>query len=84
MYIKAFVKIYNWQNKKLIDKTHEIIKFEKYSIFQAEKFLNLGGQKFCKKSEILQSAYVIPRNIENNTFYFIILLTKINSISYII
>ncbi len=31
--------------------------------------MNLGGQQFYKISEVLQSAHVVPKNTESNTFY---------------
>lgn len=69
MYIEAFIVIYNWQNRELVYKTNGMVKLEKYLISRAEYFLNLDSQKFYKISEILQSAYVMPRNTKGNTFY---------------
>ena len=46
-----------------------MVKLEKYSISKVEKPLNLGGQQFYKISEILQSAHIILKDIEGNTFY---------------
>lgn len=40
MYIAAFVEIYNWQSRKLVYKTHEIVKVEKYPIPKAKNFLD--------------------------------------------
>lgn len=47
IYIKKFVKIYNSNNKKLVHKTHEIVKLEKYLILRAKKPLNLNVHEFC-------------------------------------
>ena len=69
MYIRAFVKIYNWQNRKLVHEIHGIVKLEKYPISKAKNSLNLGGQKFYKISKVLQNAYVVSRDTEGNTFY---------------
>ncbi len=46
-----------------------MIKLEKYLISRAENPLNLGGQRFYKISEVLQSAHFVPRDTEGNTFY---------------
>ena len=69
IYTGAFVEIYNWQNRELVDETHEIVKLEKYPISRAENPLNLGSQQFYKISEVLQSAHIVPRDTESNTFY---------------
>ena len=69
MYIKVFVKIYNWQNRRLVYETHGIVKLEKYPISKANNPLNLGSQQFYKISKVLQSAHIMPKDIEDNTFY---------------
>ena len=69
MCIVAFVKLYNWGCRRLVYETHKIVKLEKYPISRAENSLNLGGLQFYKISKVLQSAYVIPRDTEVNTFY---------------
>ncbi len=46
-----------------------MVELEKYPISRAENPLNLGGQRFYKISEVLQSAHVVPRDTEGNTFY---------------
>ena len=69
MYTKAFVEIYNWCSKRLVHKIHGMIKLEKYLISRAENPLNLGDQQFYKISEVLQSAYVVPRDTKGNNFY---------------
>ncbi len=66
---KAFVEISNWRFRRLVHKTHRMIKLEKYSISRAENPLNLGGQQFYKISEFLQSAYIVLKDIKDNTFY---------------
>lgn len=43
IYIKAFIEIYNWQNKKLVYKIYRIVKLEKYLILNAENPLNLNN-----------------------------------------
>lgn len=43
MYTKVFIKIYNWRPKKLVYKTYDIVKLEKYPILRVENFLNLGS-----------------------------------------
>ena len=69
IYTKVFIEIYNWRYRKLVHETHKMIKLKKYPISQAENLLNLGSQQFYKISEILQSAHVMPKNIEGNTSY---------------
>ena len=69
MYTRAFVEIQNWRSRELVHETYGIVELEKYLILRAEKSLNLGGQQFYKISEVLQSAYVLLRDIEGNTFY---------------
>ena len=69
MYTGAFVEIYNWRSRGLVHETHGMVKLEKYPISRAEKPLNLGGQRFYKISEVLQSAHVVPKDTEGNTFY---------------
>ena len=69
MYTGAFVKIYNWRNRGLVHETHGMVELEKYPISKAENPLNLGSQQFYKISKVLQSAHVVPRNIQSNTFY---------------
>ena len=53
LYTNTFVKIYNWRYRKLVHKTHEIIKLEKYQISKIENLLNLGNQQFYKISKVL-------------------------------
>ena len=48
---------------------HIIVKVEKYLILRKENLLHFSGLWFYKISEILQTAYVISRDIENNNFY---------------
>lgn len=69
MYIEAFVMIYNKQNRGLVYETHKMVKFEKQSVSRTVNLLNLGCQQFYKISKILQSAHVISRDTEGNTFY---------------
>ena len=69
IYTKAFVEIYNKRSRGLVHKTHRIIELEKYSISNAENILNLGGQQFYRIAEVLQSAYVVPRDTKSNTFH---------------
>ena len=69
MYIRAFVEIYNWCSRRRVCKTHGIVELEKYIISQAEILLNLGSQQFYKIFEFLQSVYVVPRDIEDDSFY---------------
>ena len=69
MYTKAFVEIYNWQNRGLVHETHGMVELEKYPISKVENSLNLGSQRFYKISEVLQSTYVMQRDTEVNTFY---------------
>ena len=53
MYIRAFVEIYNWQNRRLFHEIYGIVKLEKYLILRAKNALNLGNQQFYKISEVL-------------------------------
>ena len=69
IYTGTFIEIYNWRFRGLVHKTHEMVKLAKYLILRAESLLNLGGQRFYKISEILQSAHVMPRSTEDNTLY---------------
>lgn len=69
IYIKAFIKIYNWYNHGLVYKTHEIVELEKYTILRAKNFLNFGVYQFYKISLILCNSYVVPRNNKGNIFY---------------
>lgn len=69
MYTRVFLKIYNWQNRKLVYEIHSIVELKKNPISRTENFLNLGDQQFYTISEILQSAYIVPRDIEDNIFY---------------
>lgn len=50
---RVFVKIFNWQNRKLVYKTHKIVELEKYQISKAKNPLNLNDQKFYKIFEVL-------------------------------
>ena len=70
MYSGAFIEIYNWHSRRLVHKTYRIVKLEKYPILRVENPLNFGDQQFYKTSEVLQSADVVPRDTESNTFYF--------------
>ena len=69
MYTGAFVEIYNWRSRELVYETHRMIKLKKYPISRVENPLNLSGQWFYKISEVLQSAHVVLRDTESNTFY---------------
>lgn len=69
IYIETFVEIYNWYSRRLVHKIHGMVKLEKYPISRIENPWNLRDQQFYKISEVLQNAYVVPKNIESNTFY---------------
>lgn len=58
MYIKVFVKIYNWQNKRLIHETYKIIQLEKDLISKIDNLLNLGSQQLYNIFESLPSVYI--------------------------
>lgn len=42
----AFIEIYNWRSRRLVHKTHRMVKLEKYPISRTKNPLNLGGQQF--------------------------------------
>ncbi len=69
IYTGAFVEIYNWRYRRLVHETHGIVELEKYPISRVENLLNPGNQKFYKISKVLQSTYIVLRNIESNTSY---------------
>lgn len=69
IYTTAIDKIYNWWFRWLFNKTHELVKFKKYSISWTKNFFNLDSPQFYKISEILWSADVVPKYTENNNFY---------------
>lgn len=70
MYIKIFVKIYNWPNKKLVYKTYRIDKLKKYPILKVENSLNIDHENFYRKTKLLQSTYVMLKDTKRNIFYF--------------
>lgn len=37
----VFIKIYNWQNRKLVYEIHRMIELEKYPILEVKNSLNL-------------------------------------------
>ena len=47
-----------------------MVKLEKYLISKVKNFLNLSNQQFYKIFKVLQSIYVMPKDVESNTFYF--------------
>ena len=63
------MKINNWRYRRLVHKTYGIIELEKYPILRAQNLLNLGRQQFYKISKVLQSAQIVPKNIEDKTSY---------------
>ena len=69
MYTKAFLEIYNWYFRGLVYKTYGIVKLEYYLISKVENPLNLSSQQFYKIFEVLQSAHIVLRDIEDNIFY---------------
>ncbi len=69
VYTGAFVEIYNQRSRGLVYETHGMVELEKYPISRAENPLNLDSQRFYKISEVLQSAHVVLRDTEGNTFY---------------
>ena len=69
MYTRAFVEIYNWRYRKLVHKTHRIVKPEKYLILRAKNSLYLGSQQFYKIFELLQSTHIMLSNNESNISY---------------
>ena len=69
MYIRIFIEIYNWQNKRLVYETYGIVELEKYLILKVENLLNLGSQRFYKISKLLQSAHNVLRDTKSNNFY---------------
>ena len=46
-----------------------MVKLEKYLISRIENLLNLDSQQFYKISKVLQSAHIVPKDAESNTFY---------------
>ena len=69
IYTGVFVEIYNWHSRRLVHKTHGMVKLEKYPISRIRNLLNLGGLRFYKISQVLQIAHVVPKNTEGKTFY---------------
>lgn len=69
IYTKACIEIYNWDYRGLVYKTHRMVKLKKYPILRAENPLNQGSQEFFKIFEVLQSAYIVPKDTEGNIFY---------------
>ena len=69
MYTRAFVEIYNRRSRGLVHEIYKIVELEKYLISRAKNSLNFNSQRFYRKSEVLQSAHVILRDTEGNTFY---------------
>lgn len=67
IYIKIFVEIYSWRYKKLVYKTYRIIDLEKFPISRVINLLNPDVQQFYNISEILQSVYIVPKDIESYT-----------------
>lgn len=60
MYIKVFVKIYNWQNNRLIYKTYEMVKFEKYSI---SKYNNMLSSQLLTELFKINKRYSAIKNL---------------------
>lgn len=69
MYTETFFEIYNWWNKRLVYEIHGIVELKKYPISKAKNPLNWRSKQFYKISEVLQTAHVMPRDTDNNTFY---------------
>ena len=69
LYTEAFIKPYNWRSEELVHETYGMIKLKKYPILRTKNPLNFSGQWFYKISKVLQSAHVVPRDTEGNTFY---------------
>lgn len=70
IYTGTCVEIYNLYNKALIYKTYKIIEINKYSISIVGNPLNLGIYKFYKILIILQSVYIVLKDINSKIFDF--------------
>lgn len=53
IYIKLFIKIYNWHSRKIVYQIYRIVQFEKYLILKIKNSFNLGCQQFYKIYKIL-------------------------------
>ena len=61
-YIRAFVKLYNWENCKQVYETHRIVELEKICTSIAKYPCNLNAYCIIEIFSILRSTYVIPKN----------------------
>lgn len=61
-YTKAFVKLYNWRNRKQVHEIYEIIELEKMHVLTSKNPCNLGIHQIIKILSILYSIYVVFRN----------------------
>ncbi len=68
-YIGAFVKLYNWRNRRQVYEIHRMVELEKMRTSTAKYLHNLGAHCIIEISSILYSAHVVPKDQEKIMFY---------------
>ena len=68
-YIEAFVKFYNWRNRRQVHEIHGMIELERIRALTIENPRNLGTHWMVEISSVLHSAYLLPRNQDRFVFY---------------
>lgn len=66
MHTKKFVKIYNWQSKKLVYKTHIIVEIEKYLILIGKNLLNLISYIYIVLKDTVENIFYLNNSIDLN------------------
>ena len=68
-YIKAFVELYKWRNRKQVYEMHGMVELDKWHASIAENTFNLGAHCIIEVFLVLHSAHVIPRDQDKLVFY---------------
>ncbi len=69
IYIRAFVELYNWSNRKQVYEIYGIVELKKIYTSTAKHSCNLGAHWIIKIFSILRNLYVVPRDQERIEFY---------------
>ena len=68
-YIRSFIELYHWKNHGQVHEIYGTIEIEEMYTLTTKNLRNLGAHRIIEISSVLQSAHMIPRNLDMFVFY---------------
>ncbi len=68
-YIRSFVELYNWKNRKQVHEIYGMVELEKMCTSTTKNPYNLGTHHILEISSILRNVHVIPKDQERIVFF---------------